>query len=180
MQIVNCRTDPLTGMRSLAKDFVVHHRRWPKTVLQAIGLAIAFIGLLGCSPSQKTYTEEVQAFEARVRKEVDPSLLQTWAMGVIRDQAKTTPASEESVSYEVRNVPETIRKLDPRPPAIFAFINRKEEYSYVAIRWGSGFRGHWGLSVGSTNFSDYSGERSEMWNPGVYFWRSYRPEKPAR
>lgn len=167
-------------MNSVGVDAAVDRRLWRNAVFQTVAFCIACIGLFGCSPSQKTYTEEVQEFEARVRKEVDPSLLQTWAVGVIRDHAKVTPGSEESVSYEVKNVPETIRKLDPRPPAIFAFINRKEEYSYVAIRWGSGFRGHWGLSVGSTNFSDYSGKRSEMWKPGVYFWRSYRPEKPAR
>lgn len=168
-----------TDMKAVEKPTAGDHNCWRKAVLQTISLGIACASLLSCSQSPKTYTQEVDEFEARVRKEVDPSVLQTWAVGVISDYAKAMPASEETVTYEVKDVPESIRKLDTRLPAIFAFINRRDEYSYVAIRWGSGFRGHWGLSVGSTNFLDYSGQRSEMWKPGVYFWRSYRAEKSA-
>lgn len=166
-------------MNAVEKSGAVDHHGWRKAVLQVISFGIACTSLLSCSQSPKTYTQEVQKFEARVRKEVDPSVLQTWAVGVISDHAKAIPATEETVSYEVKDVPESIRKLDNRLPSIFAFINRRDEYSYVAIRWGSGFRGHWGLSVGSTNFCDYSGQRSEIWKPGVYFWRSYRAEKSA-
>jgi hypothetical protein len=136
---------------------------------------ISFGCLLGCSQSTKTYTQEVEEIEARFRKDLDPKLLQTWAIEVIDDQAKATPASDETLSYEVKDMPEVIRRFDSRAPAIFAFVNRRDEYSYVAVRWGSGFRGHWGLNIGYTNYVDYSGQQSEMWIPGVYFWRSYRP-----
>ena len=98
---------------------------------------------------------------------------------MIHDRAKQMPVSDETVSYEVEKVPEVIRGLNNNAPSVFAFINRREEYSYIAVHWGDGFKGHWGLNIGSTNFVDYSGEGSEMWKPGVYFWRSYHPGKPS-
>jgi hypothetical protein len=49
-----------------------------------------------------------------------------------------------------------------------------ERPGYVRVAWGSGFRGHWGLDVGSATFVGPYGDQNERWRPGVYFWREYR------
>jgi len=117
-----------------------------KRVLYQLGVAVfcvICICLLVRFQHKRTYAEDVEDFEARARKNVDPDLLQIWAVDLIRDQAKKTPPSEDTLSYEIKDVPKMLRGLEHNFPAAFVFVNRKEEYSCVVVNWGSGFEGHW-------------------------------------
>ena len=74
------------------------------------------------------------------------------------------------VSYSLENLPADVSNLSRLYPSAFLFANPSMDKAYISISWGSGFRGHWGLHVGSTNFVDADPE-SKLWTPGIYFWR---------
>lgn len=141
-----------------------------------LGIIFAAICLVAaCSKHDNTYTGEVSRFETRVRGEMDVDKVQAWAIDVLRtNRAPARNGSEDSTSVEISQIPETIRKLNQRTPVVYAFVNTSEDKSYVAIRWGDGFSGHWGFNIGTTKFEDFTGPKSEKWRPGIYFWREHR------
>lgn len=118
--------------------------------------------------SYLTYDGEVSHFEKRIRREVNPALLQVWATNLLRAHLKSN-ATDNYLSFSM--FPADIQRLNNR--LLFGFImpDASEEQAHVRIIWGSGMKGHWGLRVGSTNFVDYG---SEMWQPGVYLWREMK------
>lgn len=118
-----------------------------------------------------TYTGEVSHFEAKVRSQVNPVVLQDWAVKVI---AECSTSQVAETSFAIRNLPGYLQSLDSLSPFGYAFSTTSNRPGFLRIAWGSGFRGHWGLNVGDTNFVDPFGNQSEMWKPGVYFWRDSR------
>jgi hypothetical protein len=118
-----------------------------------------------------TYTGEVSHFEATVRKQVNPTSLQNWAVNLLA-QHSTSPVTE--TSFPIPIFPDYLKTLHTLPPFGCVFPATSNFPGFVRITWGSGFRGHWGLNVGATNFVDPYGAQSEMWQHGVYFWRAYR------
>jgi hypothetical protein len=116
-----------------------------------------------------TYSGEVSRVEDKVRKQVDPAELQQWANATL---ALYSTSRLENASFQVDALPAYLRSLHRLPPVAFAFPATSDRQAHVKLGWGSGFRGHWGLAVGATNFdSPYGGE---AWRPGVYFWRTDR------
>jgi len=119
-----------------------------------------------------TYTGEVSHFEAKVRRHVNPTSLQSWALNLV---ALCSTSQVAETSFPVRTFPDYLAELHKLPPVGWVFPANPGQPGYVRVVWGSGFRGHWGLKIGATNFTDPYGTSSELWLPGVYFWRDYRP-----
>jgi hypothetical protein len=116
-----------------------------------------------------TYAGEVSRFESSVRKQVDPAQLQQWALTAL---ARYSTSKVENASFELDGVPAYLSSLHRLRPIAFAFPAASDKQAHVKLGWGSGFRGHWGVAVGATNFeSPYGGD---AWRPGVYFWRTDR------
>lgn len=116
-----------------------------------------------------TYAGEVSRFESKVRKQVDPVELQQWANATL---ARHSTSQVQNASFAVDTVPAYVRSLHRLPPVAFAFPATSDKLAHVRLAWGSGFRGHWGVDVGGTNFDcPYGGS---AWRPGVYFWRTDR------
>jgi hypothetical protein len=99
--------------------------------------------------------------EANARKVITPQELQAWALKLISD------SHSYSNSQQVRtirtNYPPQLGSLVPGPEPDVT-INDPESVSLI---WGSGFWGHKGFIVGSTNF-EFGGE---AWAPGIYFFQ---------
>jgi hypothetical protein len=134
-------------------------------------VAACLLALIWYWQTHLTYAGEVSRFESKIRHEVNPTNLQSWAEGVLRQYAASNATD---VTYEVRALPDYIERLSSRHH--FSMVNPgpSAQGAFIRIIWGSGMRGHWGLHVGSTNFVD-SSRSSELWRPGLYFWRDYRP-----
>jgi hypothetical protein len=116
-----------------------------------------------------TYAGEVSRFESKVRNQVDPDQLQQWAVATL---ARYSTSRVENASFAIDKLPDYLKSLHRLPPVAFAFPGTSDKHGHVRVTWGSGFRGHWGLAVGATNFdSPYGGD---PWRPGLYFWRSDR------
>lgn len=116
-----------------------------------------------------TYASEVSRFQSKARKQIEPTQLQQWAIATL---ARYSNSPAESASFQVDSVPAKLKSLHRLPPVAFAFPATSDKHAHVKLTWGSGFRGHWGLVVGTTNFdSPYGGD---LWTPGVYFWRTDR------
>jgi hypothetical protein len=131
--------------------------------------AACLVALVWYWKTHLTYAGEVSRFEAKIRHEVNPTNLQSWAEGVLRQYAASNATD---VTYEVNALPDYIERLSTRH--LSSVVVPRSQDSFIRIIWGSGFRGHWGLHVGSTNFVDpYT--TSVAWQPGIYFWRDYRP-----
>src|SRR6266446_6309458 len=111
-------------------------------------LVIAFIWYW---QTHLTYTGEVLHFEAHVRKHVAPAKLQSWATNLI-SLYSTSQVGE--TNFPIKRFPDYLRDLHRLPPFGFVFPATAERPGYVRVTWGSGFRGHWALNVGSTNFVD--------------------------
>ena len=141
-----------------------------KLIPVAIGCLL--LGLIWYWQTHLTYNGEVSHFEARVRKQVDPAKLQSWATDLI---ALHSTSQVAEASFPITTFPDYLRNLHKLPPFGFVFPPAPDHPGYVRVTWGSGFRGHWGLNVGCTTFVDPYGDQSEKWQPGVYLWRAYRP-----
>ena len=115
-----------------------------------------------------TYDGEVSRFEKRIRREVNPAALQTWATNLLYTHSVSNAAD---TSLRSSMFPPEVQRLNSRLLFGFVMPDASEEQAHVRVIWGSGMRGHWGLRVGTTNFVDYG---SEMWQPGIYFWREMK------
>ena len=101
-----------------------------------------------------TYTAEVVHFEEKVRKQVDPVKLvklQDWAISII---SQHTSSRVPEASFPVEVFPDYLMKLHRLGPSDYVFPGLPEGQAFVRVIWGSGFREHWGLNIGSTNFVD--------------------------
>jgi hypothetical protein len=150
------------------KDSDARPRKLGKGAIVAAVAAFAVAALLWYWHSYLTYEGEVSHFEKRIRRDVNPSALQSWATNLLYSQSASNGTQ---TSLRSSNFPADIQQLNRSLLFGFVMPDASEERAHVRIIWGSGMRGHWGLRVGSTNFVD-SG--SEMWRPGVYFWREMK------
>lgn len=140
--------------------------RKPQIILALLVLAVG--ALLWCWQNFLTYDGEVRHFEQRIRRDVDPAALQAWATNLLHTYSAS---NVQSAPLRSSMFPADIQRLNSRLLFGFVMPNASEEMAHVRVIWGSGFRGHWGLRVGSTNFVDYG---SQIWRPGVYLWRETR------
>lgn len=135
-----------------------------------VGAVCVFAALLVYFRSTLSYDYEVKRFEQTVRTQIDPGALQSWATNLLTRYAASNTVDSELVSYQVKDLPSNVRNLSKLYPSAFLFSNPSLDQAYIRIAWGSGFRGHWGIHVGATNFVDPDPE-SKVWKPGIYFWR---------
>jgi hypothetical protein len=134
------------------------------------GAACVFAALLVYVRSTLTYDYGVKRFEETARARIDPAALQSWATNLLTRYAASNTVDSELVSYQVKALPSDLRNVSKLYPSAFLFANPSLDKAFIRISWGSGFRGHWGLHVGATNFVDPALE-SRAWKPGIYFWR---------
>jgi hypothetical protein len=106
--------------------------------------------------------------EARARKVVTGTELQTWATKLIAKHTNSGPvqASEVDADFAAR-----LRWLAPQL-GLSVRVSVPDDTNFpscVQFSWGSGFLGHKGFLVGPTNF--VAGWSAHAWQPGVYFYQ---------
>jgi hypothetical protein len=144
-----------------------------KLRLLVVGAVCVCVALLIYLRSTLTYDHDVKRFEATVRTGLDPGALQSWATNLLTRYTASNTVSSELVSYQVKDLPTNVRNVSKLYPSAFLFASPSLDKAYIRIAWGSGFRGHWGLHIGATNFVDPDPE-SKSWKPGIYFWREHQ------
>jgi hypothetical protein len=141
--------------------------------------------VLGCGRKlavNQTYDNEVTEFEKKVRDEGDAQALQTWAVRILNEcrLLPKTNGTDDCGAFWIEMKPDVVRKLHAtRTPEVYAFVYTPslEQYSHLAIRWGDGPSGHWGLNIGPTNMENIPAPWSEEWKPGFFFWREFAPQQ---
>src|SRR5689334_3543938 len=86
-----------------------------------------------------TYTGEVSHFQAKVRRQVNPASLQSWAVKLVA-QCSTSQVAE--TSFPIWNFPDYLESLHRLAPFGYVFPATSNQPGFVRITWGSGFRGH--------------------------------------
>lgn len=134
--------------------------------------SIISIGLLICiSGCVYTSCKPVWQFdhlEQHAKRVITGAELQTWATNLL---ALYPMETNFSISELGTNFPKQLRGYAPRlHPDVFVHVYADtNQPSYVQVVWGSGFLGHAGFYIGSTNFM-LPGEDIHTWQPGVYFY----------
>lgn len=142
-----------------------------RTRIKLAIVGVCFLALIWYWRTHLTYAGEVSRFEAKIRREVNPTNLQAWAEGLLHRYSASNVAD---VTYRVPVLPDYIERLSTRHHSGVVVPRPSGQDAFVRIIWGGGMLGLWGLHIGSTNFVDPYTE-SEVWRPGIYFWRDYRP-----
>ena len=143
----------------------------PRSKLILVAGGFLLIAALWYWQTHVTYDGEVSHFETKVRNQVSPAQLQAWANNLVV-HCSTSQVAE--VSFPVATFPDYLKNLHRLPPYGFVFPAIAGRPGYVSVMWGSGFRGHWGLHVGSANYDDSYDPGSKVWVPGIFFWREHR------
>jgi hypothetical protein len=127
----------------------------------AICILLVF-GTIGCRP---VYETRIPKFAEDVKKVVDSSELQEWAVKVLAEQ------KSDAREIPRENVPASIRDLSSQGSP-FQWAAR--EQNCVRLVWGGGF-GHWGILVGTPSFRPaQDGNYFIEWKSGIYFWHQTR------
>lgn len=155
----------LVAVAGLTVFLLIRRPRVGAIVLVAL-LGIVATVVLTWKPVYKTRTPR---FAEDVKKVVDPSALQQWAVAILQETAHTNSSSEIS-----RNrVPAGIRDLASQgSPFQDAWCDAgSDQNRTVWLVWGGGF-GHWGIRVGIPSFRVSPDDDNYYieWKPGIYFW----------
>ena len=132
-----------------------------------IGLAclLAALYLIFIWPVQKVL-RSFDNLESNARHVITGTQLQEWAVRLLTfPPTNSTPR----VSQLGTNFPAQLLGLYRHPPYIYIQEAGTNSPGYVRLIWGSGFMGHCGFEIGSTNFVSYR-PNEQAWQPGVYFW----------
>lgn len=104
-------------------------------------------------------------WEAQIKRDQDPVKLQAWAVRLMDTYGIT---NIEDISIITNAPPTAIPKSSLGPNVALRNLAIWNGGHFVQLTWGSGVLGLWGLEIGDSNY--VSG--SEMWKPGIYFFRS--------
>jgi uncharacterized membrane protein len=97
-------------------------------------------------------------FLARMKSEIDPGELQSWASDLLKTH---------SIGYlETNEIPAFLQRVNYLRPRVGVGTNMRGQTS-VTILYGGGFLG-WGLEVGDTNLVLGLEASSVRWQPGIY------------
>lgn len=145
-----------------------------------LGVASVCLVGVGCSPDQaaKQYAEREKRKLSRL---VAPEQIQVWANQIIAENWTNSPGLVIPISSN--KWPGWLAQSRAGGGFFGAGINLRESRtnSFVAIGWGSGAGGFWGLYVGQTNLALPFPEDHKyvsMWFPGCYIWVSGDPWSP--
>ena len=107
--------------------------------------------------------------ERNAKKVITAAQLQSWATSFIARQATNTTFRRSELSGDF---PPGLFELAPKigPNVVILSGAETNAESYVLISWGSGFLGHHGFTVGSTDFVSTRSLHVHAWAPGVYFF----------
>ena len=131
-------------------------------------IALLFV-LFVFSPMAVT-SRSFNRIEKKARKVITAAEIQTWGTNLVAHQ----PPGHVSLENLGTNFPSQLTDVFRHSPFIViheAVTNDTEviEAGWVSIIWGSGFLGHCGFEIGSTNFDGRSA--GDKWADGVYFFR---------
>jgi hypothetical protein len=136
---------------------------WPTRSAAFLCVILLVFILAGCEPIYKT---RLPKFAEDVKKTVNPTDLQNWALKTLH--AHSTDSNAWEMAKE--EIPASIRNLNSQGSP-FQWANLDSPANNIWLVWGGGF-GHWGIRVGSQTFKpDFSdGNYYIEWQPGIYFW----------
>jgi len=142
-------------------------------VLLALGVAIVLmlcVAMRSCIARLRSFPRVATEEILRVMKErTDPAELQQWAMGILRDATVST-----NLSYE--QVPKRLQGLLPGTMRCSVLVGPTPTNSYVAVYWGSGMVGPWGVAIGAPTFAPTQLELHAAyqikWQDGIYVYYS--------
>jgi hypothetical protein len=145
---------------------MTEHYPHKKTALVTTLILLAILGgcvYRGCKP-----VWQFDHLEQHAKRVITGDELQTWATNLL---ARYPQETEFSLSDP--RAPQQLRGYAPmlHPDVYVHIYDDTNQPPYVQVAWGSGFLGHAGFYIGSTNFV-ISGEHIHVWQPGVYFYGS--------
>jgi hypothetical protein len=123
--------------------------------------------------------QDVNDLAEDVKRLVDPSELQNWAVAILEEAQKTNSFPKISIAADVSITQIPIKKL---PASIRSLESNGSPFDDATIEddnrsvwlWCGGPMGHWGIRVGSPTFKVVTepGEHDYYieWKPGIYFW----------
>jgi hypothetical protein len=130
----------------------------------------AAVSLCACSLVTEDPPAAANMCESKVRREVDPVALQSWATNLLAAHLpwKTNYAGPFEPPVYLKHI------WSRRQPSVYIQGGYNGEDPYVRVFWGGGGAGHWGLLVGSSSFSGGgSPEARVLWTNGMYFFRDF-------
>ena len=135
-------------------------------VSSIIGL-LAIFGIAGYMFNACAPVWQFDHLERNARRVVRGPELQAWATSVIAQHPTNDWLRKSQLGT---NFPERLWGLAPKlgPHVVFNESDSTNSPAWIMIGWGSGFLGHCGFEIGSTNF--VSRRPGHAWQPGVYFW----------
>ncbi len=112
--------------------------------------------------------------QERVEASVDPVMLQSWALNLLKD-GSNTPLN--------RRLPSLDSAWPREKPQVG--VRLQGATNYVLVSWGAETLRddcRWGLAIGSPTFviPQYSGWKSRAWKPGIFFWQYLHRQLQAR
>ena len=127
--------------------------------------------------------QDVNDLAEDVKRSVNPSELQNWAVAILEEAQKTNSfpkisiAADDSITQiPMEKLPASIRNLESNGVS-FSDATIEDENRSVFL-WCGGPMGHWGIRVGSPTFKvvPEPGEHFYYieWKPGIYFWCATR------
>lgn len=127
-------------------------------IATCVSVLVVFCAI-GCRPVSQT---RLPQFAEDVKRDVDPSELQTWAVSLLAAQKHEVG----EVFYADEVLPD-VRSLSSQGSPFQWAVCDKES---IWLTWGGGF-GHWGIVVGTASFKpQQEGNYYIAWEPGIYFW----------
>jgi len=109
-------------------------------------------------------------FERNARKVITGPELAAWGNGLLQKYPTNTTLRLRDLGT---NFPPQLRTLVATElgPRIVVYEPLTNQPPWVMVYWGSGFLGHCGFEIGSTNFTGSLAHH--RWQDGVYSWNDH-------
>jgi|ERR1017187_7626918 hypothetical protein len=125
-----------------------------------------------CAPFVPLYPAFTRGFLTRMKAEIDPHQLQTWALDLIKTRRVEinliTKSDVEHIEPKRDEPPEYVRRIRGYGSPYVSVGTRHEQWE-VSLLYGGGFKG-WGLIVSDTSLHLPSDDTLYVvqWEPGIF------------